>query len=191
MKMNFRNIAFVLLSIVIFHAPLSYGAGAEDKKAEVAQYHLDSLRTRLDIEVEVLESFAYKKVFSCNLYQVTPWMKSSDGSKESSGSYVVVETGDSYAPLVSPKNDEGNSQLITCFNDDFVVNSEEDAMTLLHALGSVTGDGVTTEDKVLKSADGWQLATGTFFDNFSGYQVKTDSAGKVLLIDYALELPAI
>ncbi|MBE9540517.1 MAG: hypothetical protein IMF06_15650 [Proteobacteria bacterium] len=189
MKMNYRNIVFVLLSIVISHAPLSYGG--EDKKAEVAQYHLDSLRTRLDIEVEVLGNFAYKKVFSCNLYQVKPWVKNTDGSKESSGSYVVVETGDGFAPLVSPKNDKINAQLIGCFNDDFVVNSEEDAVILQHALGSVTGDDVTTQDKVMKSADGWQLTTGTFFDNFSGYQVKTDSAGKVQAIAYTLELPAI
>jgi hypothetical protein len=189
MKINYHNIAFVLLSIVMSHAPLSYGD--DDKKAEVAQYHLDSLRTRLDIEVEVLESFAYKKVFSCKLYEVNPWVKNADGSKESSGSYVVVETEDGFAPLVSPKNDETNSQLIACFNDDFVANSEENAMLLLHALGSVTGDDVTTQDKVLKSTDGWHLTTGTFFDDFSGYQVKTDSTGKVLQINYALKLPAI
>ena len=189
MKIKYRNGLLVLLSMLVSYVPLSYGG--EDREAEVAQYALESIQTRLDIEVEALTSFAYKKVFSCSLYQVTPWMKNTDGSKESSGGYVVIDTGDGFAPLVSPKNDETNSQLIACFNDGFAVNSEEDAMTLLHALGSVTDDAVTTEDKVMKSADGWQLTTGTFFDNFSGYQVKTDNAGKVLQIDYAMELPAI
>jgi len=188
-RINCRNIVIVLLSTVLSHAPLSYGS--EDKSAEVAQYALESIQTRLDIEVEILKSFAYNKVFSCALYQITPWMKNPDGSKESSGSYVVIDTGDGFAALVSPKNDETNSQLIACFKGDFVVNSDEDAMILLHALGSVTDDDVTTEAKVMKSAEGWQLATGTFFDSFKGYQVKTDSAGKVLLINYAMELPAI
>ena len=102
-----------------------------------------------------------------------------------------MENKEELAVVQRPENAGNNSQLISCIKDGFVVTSEDQAMFLLSAIVRLGGDSMPAEGQVMKSADGWHLVVGTFFDSFKGYQVKTDEAGKVLAITYSMELPAI
>jgi len=163
----------------------------ENNETKVKQFVLDKINKQLEIEVESTASMANSKVFSCVFYKVTPWLKNEDGSKESFGGYRIMENGDDFAIIQRPENAGNNSQLISCIKDDFLLTSEDQGLLLLSAIVGLGGDSLPAENQILKSADGWQLVVGKFFDSFKGYQVKTDETGKVLEITYAMELPAI
>ena len=44
------------------------------------------------------------------------------------------------------------------------------------------------EKQIKKTTKGWELITGDFFEDLSGYVIKTDKTGKIIQIRHSLSL---
>jgi len=187
MKSVFWNKLVISCSILAY-ATTSYAA--DDNNEAIAQYVLEQIQAHLEIEVNAIDGAIQSQVFSCTFYGAKPWLKHEDGSKESWSNYLLVQNGDNIEPIAKPVPSEKNPQLIACLNDGFTLTSESDAMLLLNSIEGILGEDSSSSDRrVVKTANGWQLITGKFFDDNKGYTVQTDSAGKVIDLIFSYELP--
>jgi len=187
MKREFWNKLAVSFSALAF-ATTAY---AGDDNAAVTKFIMEQIQSNLEIEVTAIDGAAQSEVFSCTFIHAKPWLLHADGSKESWSSYFLVQNGDEISIMEKPNQPgEKKAKLLACLNDGFALTSDADAMLLLNSIqGIIDEDDSGDERSVVKTADGWQLITGKFFDNNKGYIVQTDSAGKVTGISYVYELP--
>ncbi len=188
MKRVFWSRLVVSFSVLAF-ATASYAG--DDNDAAVTKFVMEQIQTRLEIEVTAIDGPVQSQVFSCTFFHAKPWLTHEDGSKESWSNYLLVQNGDKIAIMERPDQPKKEKpQLLACLNDSFALTSDSDAMLLLNSIqGIIDEDDSGDERSVVKTANGWQLITGKFFDDNKGYIVETDTAGKVIDITYVYELP--
>nr|VVV05634.1 hypothetical protein AW0309160_03117 [Aliivibrio wodanis] len=150
------------------------------------------VQTWIDIEVAQKKSTLQKMVFSCDFYVASPKFKTPDGGSTGIGGYLFYKKGDQLDMLIQPSSDEAMPVLQSCIKPNFAVTDEDGAQLLMEAIESVFNQDLMFSDsfetQIKKTTKGWELITGDFFDDLSGYVIKTDKAGKITQIRYSLNL---
>ncbi|MUJ25675.1 hypothetical protein [Aliivibrio fischeri] len=152
----------------------------------------EEVQTWIDIEVAQKKSTIQKMVFSCDFYVASPKFKTPDGGTTGIGGYLFYKNGEQLDSLVQPSSNETMPALQSCIKPNFTVTDEDSAQLLMEAIESVFSQDQMFSDsfekQVKRTTKGWELITGDFFEDLSGYIIKTDKAGKITQIRYSLNL---
>ncbi|WP_155692126.1 hypothetical protein [Aliivibrio fischeri] len=150
------------------------------------------VQTWIEIEVAQKKSTIQKMVFSCDFYVASPKFKTPDGGTTGIGGYLFYKNGEQLDSLVQPSSNETMPALQSCIKPNFTVIDEDGAQLLMEAIESVFAQDQMFSDsfekQVKRTTKGWELITGDFFEDLSGYIIKTDKAGKITQIRYSLNL---
>lgn len=150
------------------------------------------VKTWIDIDVVQKKSVIQKMVFSCDFYVASPKFKTPDGGSTGIGGYLFYKKGDQLDMLIQPSSDEAMPVLQSCIKSNFTVTDEDGAQLLMEAIESVFAQDQMFSDsfekQIKKTTKGWELITGDFFEDLSGYVIKTDKTGKIIQIRHSLSL---
>lgn len=151
----------------------------------------EDVRSWVDVDITNKKSKIQKMVFSCDFYSTSPKFKSPNITS-SLGVHLYYESGDELKHISKPNQSRGMPGLHSCINPNITINNEDSAQLLMEAIEDLFATksyfSNSNQNHVRKTAKGWELITGKFFEDFSGYFVEIDKAGKITGIRYSLSL---
>ncbi|MFM2590185.1 hypothetical protein [Vibrio sp. TBV020] len=173
-------------SVFLFTSILSTGA-----LASVESQITDIVTTWFDVEVKKVKSLAVRASFDCEFYSGTPTINTTDGSS-SFGDHYFLHSNGKVEAIVTPSTTQPLPQVTQCIKKDLVISNTEEAEVVLEALGDIfhamNSSFREVEPHVIRKETHWELINDKFFDDYSGYIVKTAPDGTVKSISYSLEL---
>lgn len=173
-------------SVLLFTSVFSATASAT-----VESQISDIVKTWFDVEIKKVKSLAVRAVFDCNFYSATPTVSTTDGTSSFGDHYFLQKDGQ-VELISSPSTTQPLPEFNQCFKKEFVISSSEDAEILLEALSGIfhtyNSSFREVEPYVLHKETHWELIHDKFFEDYSGYVVKTAPDGTIKSISYSLGL---
>lgn len=173
-------------SVLLFSSVFSTGA-----LASVESQITDIVTTWFDVEVKKVKSLAVRATFDCNFYTGTPTINTTDGSSSFGDHYFLHRDGQVEA-IDIPSTNQPLPEITHCIKKDFIVSNTEEAEILLEALGDIffaMGSSFNeVEPHVVKKQTHWELINDKFFEDYSGFVVKTTPEGNIKSVSYSLQL---
>lgn len=146
----------------------------------------EGCRKLVTIMPEPLKDPVFEKVFSASLYSVEFRVPTGEGGKTR-----VVEVGGEIRSLEDTYTSKAMPVLLAALRPDLRIQSDADAETVRSALMrlyKVSGGDKKVERTVLHSGNEWSLITGSFFEKWKGFVLRTDEEGKVVQIEHRLDI---
>lgn len=176
-----------LRSSVLLLGSLFSGASFANVEAQIT----DIVTTWFDVEVKKVKSLAVRATFDCEFYTGTPTISTADGSS-SFGDHYFLHKGERVEALTLPSTTQSLPEISLCIKQDFKVTNIEEAEILLEALSDIfftMGSSFReVEPHVVKKETHWELINDKFFDDFSGFTIKTTPDGSIQSLTYSLQL---
>lgn len=180
--MRMKLSSSVLLLTSVFSASVS---------ASIESQISDIVKTWFSVEVKKVKSLAIRAVFDCDFYSATPTVSTTDGSSSFGDHYFLHKDGQ-VELISSPSTTQPLPEFTQCFKKEFVITNGEDAEVLLEALSSIfhtyNSSFREVEPYVLQKETHWELIHDKFFEDYSGYVVKTAPDGTIKSLSYSLNL---
>ncbi|MDA0148213.1 hypothetical protein [Vibrio sp. LaRot3] len=174
----------ILLTISLSLLPSAHAQDSQDKINNI-------VKQWFEVETHQINSMALRHTFQCQFYSATPVIKDPTG-ETSVGSHIFYSNNGQEALLTYPTTDEPLPDLTNCLKPNLRITNQQQADELLEAINdlfrsqNMMDSGFQT--KATKTDQGWALITEEFFDDLSGYVVKTNSQGQITSISYSLGL---
>jgi hypothetical protein len=177
--------------IALLAASLPFAANAS---ISVEQHISDKVTNWFQVDVKQVKSLAVRSTFDCKFYSATPTIRLPD-SESSFGEHLFIHQGDTVEAISTPSSTQPLPEIANCIKTSFRLTDDLQADVLREAL-----DGIyksfsyghrEVEPYAIKKEGHWIIINDKFFDDYSGYIVKTSPDGQVKSISYSLELQGI
>jgi len=179
-------ITHLLLSLLVSATCLTSVTGADDLK-EIEKQIKDDILKNTTVKASLLENKTLSKCYAAEFYYVVVSAPSDYGTQKSKT--VYGKTSDGMTKITQPGTDAPLPELLKLVNPAFKIKTEKDALLLLSTISKIFPRlSIEEKPRVMKKGNAWQLVTGTFFKNYSGFEVETDASGKITQFSRALKL---
>ncbi|HJO93488.1 MAG TPA: hypothetical protein QF753_08825 [Victivallales bacterium] len=183
MRKSIITLYFIMFSILTF--------GNNFSTADVKKKISEDIHKQIDIAIIPIHTNALQEVFSAKFYKAKININY-PGSPFLSLDYAIVYDLDNKIHYFEmPTSNQTLTQMLSIINKNFRLEETTISHTLLEiALNDLEPIGTRDlrVEKIQKNGNKWVYIRSKFFDHYSGYIFYTDNNGKIVNIEYSMNI---
>ena len=187
--MQKKIIMSVLLFSFIGFLPVYAG---ESKGTSINERITKDVLDQVSVKIEPISSKVMRTVFKPKFYNIIICINT-PGSPYIEFNYgLVYEMNNILTYLQMPTGDQELSQYLEIINDNFLLKSSTSASVVMLEKALELIEPVSTKGnklhRIKHSKNKWTFIRSKFFDNYSGYIFHTDDKGKIIKVEYSMDI---